>query len=383
MEDIVNRVAECERRGEAVALASLVESSGSIPMSERAKMVMKSDGAIMGTIGGGCLEAEIINSCREVLETGRSQTTRYTMTEKQAGESGLNCGGSVFVYTERVGVPGDSDVYDAVSTAKANRQPCVLATRMSELPTEVCGGGRVLYFAAGARCGSLGDEELDTVVEKHAAEVVETEKARVLHFDGDSMSLSGDGVGADSDGVSKVAGRIEVFVEPFLPPPVLFVFGGGHVGAQIGKLATDVGFRVLVIDDRPMFSNAERHPYAADCVVDEMDDAFKDLEIDDQSFIVAATRGHQHDEIVVEQAIRTPARYIGMLGSERKKMILWKRIADRGGDRPQLDRVYAPIGLNIGADNPEEIAVSVVAELIRVRRGSRKQWKTKRSEAVG
>ncbi len=114
-----------------------------------------------------------------------------------------------------------------------------------------------------------------------------------------------------------------------------------------------------------------------------MDNAFRELEIDDQSFIVAATRGHQHDEIVVEQAIRTSARYIGMLGSERKKMILWKRIADRGGDSSQLDRVYAPIGLNIGADNPEEIAVSVVAELIKVRRGSRKKWKTKRTEAVG
>ena len=389
MEDIVNRVAECERRGEAVALASLVESSGSIPMSERAKMVVKSDGAVLGTIGGGCLEAEIINCCREVLETGRAQTTRYTMTEKQAGETGLNCGGSVFVYTERVGVPGDSDVYDAVSTAKADRQPCVLATLMSTERLEASGAGRVLYFADGARCGSLGDEELDAVVEKHAAEMVETEKAKVLRFDGDSMSLCGDGVVPDSGGASKAGGvvnaasRIEVFVQPFLPPPVLFVFGGGHVGAQIGKLATEVGFRVLVIDDRPMFSNAERHPYAAGCIVDEMDNAFRELEIDDQSFIVAATRGHQHDEIVVEQAIRTSARYIGMLGSERKKMILWKRIADRGGDSSQLDRVYAPIGLNIGADNPEEIAVSVVAELIKVRRGSRKKWKTKRTEAVG
>ena len=104
----------------------------------------------------------------------------------------------------------------------------------------------------------------------------------------------------------------------------------------------------------------------------------KDLPIDDQSYIIAATRGHQHDEIVVEQAIKTPARYVGMLGSERKKLILWKRIAERGGLEERLDEVFAPIGVNIGADTPEEIAVSVVAELIEVRRGPQRKWKTKK-----
>jgi xanthine dehydrogenase accessory factor len=171
----------------------------------------------------------------------------------------------------------------------------------------------------------------------------------------------------------------EVFVEPFLPPPVLYVFGGGHVGHQIGRLAKNVGFRMVIVDDRPAFANPQRHPEADECLVAEMEGVFEQLPIDGQSYIVAATRGHQHDEVVVEQAIRTPARYIGMLGSERKKMVLWKRIEKRGGDRKKLERVYAPIGMNIGADTPEEIAVSVVAELIRVRRGVKKPWKTKRT----
>ncbi len=116
--------------------------------------------------------------------------------------------------------------------------------------------------------------------------------------------------------------------------------------------------------------------------VQELDQVFAQLPIDEQSFIVAATRGHQHDEVVVEQAIRTPARYIGMLGSERKKLLMWKRLEARGFPRQRLDQVYAPIGLNIGADTPEEIAVSVVAELIKVRRGATKQWKTKPAAAA-
>jgi xanthine dehydrogenase accessory factor len=178
------------------------------------------------------------------------------------------------------------------------------------------------------------------------------------------------------------AERSEVFIEPFLPEPILYVFGGGHVGGQIGALAKNVGFRVVIIDDRPAFANWERHPLVDECRVVELGEGLADLLVDDQSYLVAATRGHQHDEIVVEQAIKTPARYIGMLGSERKKLILWKRIEGRGGKLEGLDRVFAPIGVNIGADTPEEIAVSVVAELIAVRRGSRKVWKTKKLGAV-
>ena len=135
-----------------------------------------------------------------------------------------------------------------------------------------------------------------------------------------------------------------------------------------------------MVDDRPQFANPKRHPEADQWVVGAMDQVFAGLPIDEQSFVIAATRGHQHDEVVVEQAIRTPARYIGMLGSERKKLLMWQRLEARGGARARLDQVYAPVGLNIGADTPEEIAVSVVAELVRVRRGVVKQWKTKTME---
>ena len=130
------------------------------------------------------------------------------------------------------------------------------------------------------------------------------------------------------------------------------------MGGAVGKLARSVGFEVVIVDDRPQFASPERHPEADECAVEEIGRFFESRTFDEQTYVVAVTRGHQHDEEVVERAIRTPARYIGMLGSERKKLMLWKRIEERGGERERLDRVFAPIGLNIGADTPEEIAVS-------------------------
>ena len=364
MEDIVEQIVQLCARGERAALASLVWSSGSVPMSESAKMLVLTDGKLLGTIGGGCLEAEVLDAGRDVLETGTSRLIRYTMTEKQAGESGLNCGGTVRIYTELIDPERAGDVYAEVHRRRQERQGCALATPLSNRSS-----GRLLLLADGGRLGTLGcaaaDDQvagqLDGIVEKNRGQVVELDledsQARALGF--------------------AVGTAAEVFIEPFLPAPNLFVFGGGHVGAQIGKLAKNVGFRVVIIDDRPLFANPQRHPQADDWVVEEMDQVFDSIEIDAQSYIVAVTRGHQHDEQVIERAIRTPARYIGMLGSERKKLLMWKRIAERGGDRKQLDQIFAPIGINIGADTPEEIAVSVVAELIRVRRGVKKPWKTK------
>ena len=350
MEDILSEIVRRKKQGERMALASLVWSTGSIPMSERAKMIVAECGDVVGTIGGGCLEAEVLSAGRTALETGENQLLRYTMTEKQAGESGLNCGGSVRIYTEVIEPDEAADFYGRVLAARRARRGCALATLLA-------GEGRLWLGADGSTCGSLGTPQADRAVEEHLPTVLGRERGLVCEL----------GEGA------------EVFIEPFLPEPVLYVFGGGHVGGQICALAKNVGFRVVLIDDRPGFANSDRHPQADECLVAGMEEVFARLPIDAQSYIVAATRGHQHDEVVVEAAIKTPARYIGMLGSERKKLILWRRIAARGGDPQCLDAVFAPIGANIGADTPAEIAVSVVAELIEQRRGTSKAWKTKRA----
>lgn len=365
MIDTISEIARLRGQGERLALASLIWSTGSIPMSDRAKMIITSDGAIIGTIGGGCLEAEVLSVGREVLESGENQVMRYTMTEKQAGESGLNCGGTVRIFTELIDPAIGINLYGKVLEARKLREGGILATQIKN--GNARGEGKMWIGLDGTSVGTLGSTEADRQVEQQLSLVLERERA-VVH------ELIANRLG---DSSLEDAEKHEIFIEPFLPEPVLYVFGGGHVGGQIGALAKNVGFRVVIIDDRPTFANRQRHPLVDECLVAEMKGGLALLPIDDQAYIVAATRGHQHDEIVVEEAIKTPARYIGMLGSERKKLMLWKRIEARGGSRANLDRVFAPIGINIGADTPEEIAVSVVAELIAARRGSHKVWKTK------
>ena len=360
MDDILSEIVRRKERGERMALASLVWSTGSIPMSERAKMIVAERGDVVGTIGGGCLEAEVLSAGRTALETGENQLLRYTMTEKQAGESGLNCGGSVRIYTEVIEPDAQADFYGRVLAARRARRGCALATLLKRR-FDSAGEGRLWLGADGSACGSLGTPAADRQVEERLPQVLGRERGLVCALD---------------EGA-------EVFIEPFLPEPILYVFGGGHVGGQICALAKNVGFLVVLIDDRPGFANSTRHPLADECLVAGMEEVFARLPIDAQSYIIAATRGHQHDEVVVEAAIKTPARYIGMLGSERKKLILWQRIAARGGDSQRLDAVFAPIGANIGADTPAEIAVSVVAELIEQRRGTPKAWKTKRTPHGG
>ena len=372
MEDIIQELAGL--KNERAALASLVSSSGSIPMSSRAKMIIKEDGKVLGTIGGGCLEAEILSVGREVMETRIANLTRYTMTEKQAGESGLNCGGTVRIFTELLEKAENFVAYEQILKVREERKGCVVSTLLNVSRPAVAGKGKMLVCDDGSQRGSLGLEEADCQVREQADSVLSKDGGLILNLELEPGQAADLGFSDHQ--------QVEVFLEPFMPFPTLYIFGGGHVGGQICKLAKNVGFQVVMVDDRPMFANSERHPDADRCVVEEMDRVFQQLPLDEQSYIVAVTRGHQHDQVVIEQAIQQPGRYIGMLGSERKKMLMWKSLEKSGIKREQLDAVYAPIGFNIGADTPEEIAVSVVGELIKVRRRTRKSWKTKTMETA-
>jgi xanthine dehydrogenase accessory factor len=147
----------------------------------------------------------------------------------------------------------------------------------------------------------------------------------------------------------------------------LYCFGGGHVAVPTAQLASLVGFRVVVIDDRPEFANFERFPDAIINVIDDFDRAFDGLEIDEDSFIVIVTRGHQYDRTVLAQSLKTRAGYIGMISSRKKRETIYKALASDGADITKLEQVHSPIGINIGGETPEEIAVSIVAELIQVR----------------
>ncbi len=354
MEDVIGRLLNEVGKGKAVALASLVWSTGSIPMSDSAKMLVTESGEIVGTIGGGCLEAEVFAAGQSVLKSEVPSDMRYTMTEKQAGENGLNCGGTVRIYTERIDAAEGGEAFAMIEKAKVHREPRIMVTELN-------GTRRYVTDEEGKIIWAKGDRPFWISEEIAGVKFNSREGGTIL-------------------GTPEEEG--EFFVEPFWPQPRAYVFGGGHVGGQVAALAKNVGFYVVLIDDRPFFANRDLHPYADECIAGEIDCVFESLPVDEQSFILALTRGHQYDEQVVEHALDTPAGYIGMLGSERKKILLWKKILQRGADPQRLEEVFSPIGINIGADTPEEIAVSVVAEMVRVRRGVRKEWKTKKMEGV-
>jgi xanthine dehydrogenase accessory factor len=233
-------------------------------------------------------------------------------------------------------------------------------------PREV--GSKILIKEDGALLGSIGGGALEARVCQEAMSILRQGKAQMLHFD-----LTG-----EENDEMLCGGEMDVFIEPIFPSPTLFIFGAGHVSLCIYRIAKLVGFRVVVMDDRTEFANPERFPEADEIVAEDFSAAFSRLRINSSSYITIATRGHQFDETVLEWAVETGARYIGMIGSKTKNEVIFAHLKSRGISEEKLKQVHAPIGLDIGAETPEEIAVSIVAEIIHARRAREhtvKTWK--------
>lgn len=257
MEDIYEAIVRFRREGRRAALATIVNVSGSAPSVESAKILVSDQGLVTGTIGGGCVEADVIQIAREVMTEGKPRRLSFDLKENPNFDTGLVCGGS-----------------------------------------------------------------------------------------------------------------LEVYVEPLLPTPLVYVFGAGHVGLNVYRAARLAGFEVVAADDRELFANRERFPEAKDIYAEPMDAIFAKLAPPSHAFIVIVTRGHRDDLRVLRWALGTPARYIGMVGSRRKVLTLRRELEKEGVSSARLALVHAPIGLDIGATTPEEIGISVVAELIGIRRGA-------------
>jgi len=255
VQDIYEELVKIRARGEEAALVTLTSAHGSTPREQGAKMLVRRDGSIMGTIGGGTIEEQVIKESLEVIKKGKPERLSYSL--KEGGDTGMVCGGDV-----------------------------------------------------------------------------------------------------------------EVFVEPILPAPTLFIFGGGHIALSLVSMAKMAGFKIVVVDDRPEFANPERFPEAEQTLVTDFVQAFSQLEIDESGYIVIVTYAHKSDEVVLEWALRTRAKYIGMIGSRAKNKLIFSHLQDKGISPELLNKVQAPIGLEINAQTPEEIAVSILAQLIKVRRSS-------------
>lgn len=361
IEDVFESAIDILHQGGQAAMSTIIASKGSLPMSEKSKMLVTPEGQIIGTVGGGCLEADVWTEARQVMAEGKSSIQKFILTEKYAGESGLNCGGIVEILTEPLPEQGE-EIFRTILDLKDAGHRGTLITILTDHPQFPEGRRKILLCDDGSIVGTLGDTDLEAFVSDQGQTVLKSEQFAILDYD-------------LQDGTT-----LKLFMEPVLPTPTVYVFGGGHVSFFVVRAAKLAGFKVKVIDDRPAFANAERFPEADEAIVMEFDlikDAF-DFGQDD--YLVLVTRGHQHDQHILEQIYDCEARYIGMIGSKSKIAKMWKRLAAKGVGQQYLDRIHAPIGLNIGADTPEEIAISVVAELIRERREGRvKTTQRKRS----
>jgi xanthine dehydrogenase accessory factor len=254
--DIFEEIIRMRRAGRRGALATIVHTNGSIPSYESSRMLVRDDGTIAGTIGGGCVEAEVWAAAKEVINAEQPRKMTFNLNHEAEYDAGLICGGT-----------------------------------------------------------------------------------------------------------------LEVFVEPILPQPTLYVFGAGHVSTAVSRIAHQAGFAIAVIDDREAFANAERFPMASE-IHTSFEDSFEKIQPNSSSYLLIVTRGHKDDMRVLAWALTTDARYMGMIGSKRKVLSVYKALEKEGFAPEKFERVHAPVGLEIGALSPEEIAVSIVAELIAVRRNA-------------
>lgn len=338
MKEIIREVVAALDRGTPLVFCGIVESSGSAPRTSGARMLVLPDGSIRGSVGGGALEGRCMEQAARMLTDGTDHAfLNFDLTAANAADAGMVCGGGVRVLLQTV-ASEQAGLFRTVQTALARGERAALLTLMAGEADPVL----AVWTAGGGASGMELTENL-------SAELV-----RKMGRTRQSFTLED--------------GGWKLFVEPVVCPGVVHVVGAGHVALATAKVASFVGFELVVMDDRAEFANTERYPEAREVrVLENFDSCLGELGPDD--YVIIVTRGHLHDRDVLAQALRTQAGYIGMIGSKPKRLAVYKSLLENGFTQADLDRVYSPIGLTIGADTPEEIAVSIVGELIKVRAG--------------
>jgi xanthine dehydrogenase accessory factor len=330
-------------QGESFVLATVLSQAGSTPRTAGARMVVRSKGSILGTVGGGQVEAEIIQAAKGVFEAARGRIRVFHLQGSLGHGVDMICGGRMEILLAYIEATARNlGFFQTLQRALQERRRCLLVTALGS-PEEGPGQTRLSLLGEDSVEGDFPFPAAWLAVLKEQAA---GQRGPVIAFAQDQRFL----------------------VEPCAVPPAVFLFGAGHVAQQVAALTPRVGFRTVVLDDRPEYANRERFPGAGEIIVlSSFENAFQGLEMQADSYVVIVTRGHSHDKTVLAQALRTLAGYIGMMGSKRKRDTLYEALMQEGFRPEDLQRVHCPIGLKIGAETPEEIAVSIVAELILVR----------------
>jgi xanthine dehydrogenase accessory factor len=345
MKAVYDEAANLARQNREFVLATVVDTKGSTPQKPGAALLVRADGSTVGTLGGGCVEGDIWFAAKEALRERTGPIFKnYYLNEDIAARDGLVCGGSMFFYIEPFEHSSAiSPLSDQVEQAYEGGPSLAIATVVNA--KTLGAGARLVVHEDGGIEGSLGTAEADALAVKTANAVMPMGKAEHV-------------VTAEGD---------EIFVAGFTSPATLVLVGGGHVNLQVAKVAQMLGFRVFVTDDRPEFANRERFPMAEETSVAPYDKGLNSFHITKNTAIVIGSRGHHYDDLATELAVRTPATYVGLLGSKRKTVMIYEALLKRGITPERLKQVHSPVGLDLGGRTPEEIAVSIMSEIIAFR----------------
>jgi xanthine dehydrogenase accessory factor len=352
MKNIYEKIIERAKDKKFSVLATIIVQTGSTPRGIGTAFLIMEDGTFMGTIGGGQLEARVLEEAEKVFESRAPLRLSFVLKGTDVEKTEMLCGGDAEVFLEPISPdnPDHLDIYQRAKAVIERGSTGMMATVVDPDKWEAGDIPKLFFEVNVGSTGSLtGQPEMEKKLAGETDRILKKRQPDHVTFQ-------------DANGE-----QIEFLLEPVMTEPVIYVFGGGHVSLQIAPLAARVRFKVVVIDDRPEFADPLNFPEAAKVHECPFEGVFDRLPIDQSSYIVIVTRGHKHDRIVLTQSLKSQAGYIGMIGSRRKRAIVYKKLLEEGFTQADLDRVYSPIGIDIQAETPEEIAVSIVAELIKVR----------------
>jgi len=348
MKDILGDLDRWQQDGDEIAIATLVRLRGSAPRRPGARLCVTRGGRMAGSVSGGCVESDILDRARAVLGAGAPVLASYGITDDMAFRVGLSCGGSIDVLIEPF---RSTEAWDAARRAVERERPVALAIGLA--PAALL-GRKMAILEDGSEGGSIVgsiDPGLDAQVGAEARGLLGAGGTRVV-----TLPWAG--------------GEASVFVEGFTPPPRLFIVGATHVAVSLCRMAKDLGFRVSVIDARGPFATAERFPDADELCAEWPDRVLAERPLDAYSSVVILTHDPKFDLPALAIALRSAAGYVGIIGSRKTHEHRRARLrTEYGVTDAELDRIHAPIGLDIGAATPQEIALAIAAELIAVRRG--------------
>ncbi len=353
LRDMLGALADLRSRNERAAVATVVRVRGSTYRREGARLLIRADGHTVGSISGGCLEGDVAEVAREVIQSGRPRLVGYDLTsdDDAVWGLGLGCNGAIDVFVETTDGAG-TDLVTLLREPIEHRRTVALATMISAPEGSLRIGARLFVPEEGATEGSLGDRGLDARIEAAARTQIAQSRSLVVPVD-----LPG--------------GRGEVFIEVVAPPVPLLICGAGHDALPVARLAHELGWWVMVADSRPAFATRERFPWADEVILADDHDVAQKARIDRRTFVVLMTHNFLHDLAILRGLLATPARYIGLLGPRARTERLLGDLAKEGAalTDTQRARLWGPVGLDLGAETPEEIAVSILTEMLALQNG--------------